>query len=49
MCHLPIEIGKVINTLPQTFDQYETISVKLKLGYVTKIQYLMKMLGHTKL
>ena len=30
ICHLPIEIGKIINTLPQTFDQYETISVKLK-------------------
>ena len=30
ICHLPIEIGKIINTLPRTFDQYETISVKLK-------------------
>ena len=30
ICHLLIEIGKIINTLPRTFDQYETISVKLK-------------------
>ena len=30
ICHLPIEIGKVIKVLPHTFDQYETISVKLK-------------------
>ena len=30
ICHLPIEIGKVIKVLPRTFDQYETISVKLK-------------------
>ena len=30
ICHLPIQIGKIINTLPRTFDQYETISVKFK-------------------
>ena len=30
ICHLPIEIGKMVHTLPRTFDQYETISVKLK-------------------
>ena len=30
ICHLPIKIGKIINTLPRTFDQYEKISVKLK-------------------
>ena len=30
ICHLPIQIGKVIETLPRTLDQYETISVKLK-------------------
>ena len=50
ICHLPIEIGKIINTLPRTFDQYETISVKLKRRVMfQKIQYSMKMLGHTKL
>ena len=30
ICHLPIEIGKVISTLPQSLDQCETIAVKLK-------------------
>ena len=30
ICHLPIEIGKVISTLPRSLDQYETIAVKLK-------------------
>ena len=30
ICHLPIETGKIINILPQIFNQYETISVKLK-------------------
>ena len=30
ICHLPIEIGKVINTLPRSLDQCETIAVKLK-------------------
>ena len=30
ICHLPIEIGKVVKTLPRTLDEYETISVKLK-------------------
>ena len=30
ICHLPIEIGKMIHTLPRNFDQHETISVNLK-------------------
>ena len=30
ICHLPIEIGKVVKILPHTLDEYETISVKLK-------------------
>ena len=30
ICHLPIEIGKVVKTLPRTLNEYETISVKLK-------------------
>ena len=30
ICHLPIEIGKVISTLPQSLDQCETIAIKLK-------------------
>ena len=30
ICHLPIEIGKVISTLPRSFNQCETIAVKLK-------------------
>ena len=30
ICHLPIEIGKVVRILPRTLDEYETISVKLK-------------------
>ena len=30
ICHLPIEIGKVISTLPSSFNQCETIAVKLK-------------------
>ena len=30
ICHLPIEIGKVVRILPCTLDEYETISVKLK-------------------
>ena len=28
--NLPIKMGQIINMLLQTFDQYETISVKLK-------------------
>ena len=30
ICHLPIEIGKVISTLPRSFNQCKTIAVKLK-------------------
>ena len=30
ICHLPIEIGKIIKKLPRTLNEYETISVKLK-------------------
>ena len=30
ICHLPIEIGKVISTLPRSLNDYETIAVKLK-------------------
>jgi len=30
ICHLPIEIGKIISTLPRTPEQCETIAVKLK-------------------
>ena len=30
ICHLPIEISKVVKILPCTLDEYETISVKLK-------------------
>ena len=30
ICHLPIEIGKIVKTLPRTLNEYETISVKLK-------------------
>ena len=30
ICHLPIEIGKVISTLPRSLNEYETIAVKLK-------------------
>ena len=30
ICHLPIEIGKVISTLPRSLNQCETIAVKLK-------------------
>ena len=30
ICHLPIEIGKIVNILPRTYSQFETIAVKLK-------------------
>ena len=30
ICHLPIEIGKMVYTLPRNFNQFETIAVKLK-------------------
>ena len=30
ICHLPIEIGKIVKKLPRTLNEYETISVKLK-------------------
>ena len=30
ICPLPIETGKIIKMLPQIFNQYEAISVKLK-------------------
>ena len=30
ICHIPIEIGSVIQKLPRTLNNYETISVKLK-------------------
>ena len=30
ICHLPIEIGKIISTLPRSLHQSETIAVKLK-------------------
>ena len=30
ICHLPIEIGKIVNTLPHNYSEFETIGVKLK-------------------
>ena len=45
ICHIPIEIGKVISTLPRSLDQCETIAVKLKCRLCYKTQYLVKMLG----
>ena len=30
ICHLPIEIGKMVDTLPRNLNQFETIAVKLK-------------------
>ena len=30
ICHLPIEIGKMVHTLPRNLNEFETISVKLK-------------------
>ena len=30
ICHLPIEIGKIVNILPRTYSEFETIAVKLK-------------------
>lgn len=30
ICHLPIEIGKIIKTLPCRYSEFETIAVKLK-------------------
>ena len=30
ICHLPIEIGKIVNKLPHNYSEFETIGVKLK-------------------
>ena len=30
ICHLPIEIGKIVNTLPHNYSEFEAIGVKLK-------------------
>ena len=30
ICHLPIEKGKIVNTLPRNYSEFETIGVKLK-------------------
>ena len=30
ICHLPIEIGKIVNILPRRYSEFETIAVKLK-------------------
>ena len=49
ICHLPIEIGKIVKKLPHTLNEYETISVKLKCRLCYKNTVLMKMLDPIKL